>query len=76
MRISIEPNFFFGVGDQAGDLGGLTHICTVVDAFDAKFGLDGLALLLDLLGRAEAVDDDIGPFPGESPGIGQTDAAG
>ena len=54
----------------------LGHVGAVVDALDLEFALDLGALFLDRLRVAEAVDHDVGAFPGEAPGDGEADSAG
>ena len=62
--------------DHGGDLGGLGHVGARVDRLDAELLLDAGALLLDGVGRAEAVDQDVGAVLGERAGDAEADAGG
>jgi hypothetical protein len=47
-----------------------------MDGADAELALDRGTLLLDVLRRAEAIDEDVGALLGHRSGIGEADAAG
>jgi hypothetical protein len=67
-RMSTPPNFSMREGHHRLDLLGLGHVGVVVGRLHAEFLADVGVQLLDLLGVAEAVEDDVGALFGQRTG--------